>query len=169
MIVFLRRLVERYQILHLLNAWRTAQAQLQTISRPLLWMRAAFFDDPSSESLGRLHIHRIIQRNESLQRCVRANAPQRANLAAGSVKRGHRGVGNRPPPEGVQAAAIAILSCACRPGALAVERSLPKSRWLRRVHGGSADLVTQKPAQGQGLVAYHLRFQPKTGTAGQQP
>ena len=128
------RLEQRHDVPHLLAVGGGRHRQSRSPKRrPLLGRRAALLDDPPGQGLGRLDVDRIVQRHERLQRRVRADAADGADLAARGVERRHRRVRDRPPPEGVQAAAVAVLARAGRPGPLAVEGRLPQARRLRRV------------------------------------
>ena len=99
--------------------------------------------------------HRVVQRHERLQRRVRA-APGGSCRSRGWARRTSAidGYGHRPPPEGVEPAAVAVLAVAGRLGALAVERRLPQAVRLRRIDRRAAHLAAQQPADRQRLVAH---------------
>ena len=92
-----------------------------------------------------------------------------AELAARGVEGRHRGIRSGPPPEGVEGAAVAVVAHARGPGPLAVEGGLPEAVGLRRVDRRTAHLVAQQAAQGQGLVADHLRLEAIPGRPCQEP
>ena len=137
--------VERDEGLDLLGPRRPAQAELQAVAGAGCDARTPLAHDPPRQGLGGLDVDRVVQGHERLERRIGPDPPDRADLAAGGVERGHRGIGNGPPPEGVEPAAVAVLALAGRPGALAVERRLPQARragagrrWARRSCGSRA-------------------------------
>ena len=146
--------VEGDQGLDLLGPGRPAQAELQAVASAGRDGRTPVADDPPRQGLGGLDINRIIQGHERLERRVGPHPADRADLAAGGVEHGHRGIRNGPPPERVKAAAVTVLALARRPGALAVEGGLPQARpagagrrWARRACG-SRDRSRPGPGRG---------------------
>src|SRR6185369_12050481 len=103
-----------------------------------------------------------------LQWCIRANAPNRAELPARGVEVHHRWMQGGPPDEGVDPSPKAIFSLALLP-LLVVVRQVPDTGRLRWKHTRSADLAAEDAARGKRNIANRLRGEPETCPARNQP
>ena len=83
-------------------------AELEGERDPFRQRVPALRQDASAECLRRLHVDRIVERHQRLERRVRPHAANRADLAAGGVECHERRVRRRPSPRGVEATTIAV-------------------------------------------------------------
>ena len=91
------------------NAWRKAKAIRSAVRA------AALAHDPRGQHPRRLHVGRIVQQHQGLQRRVRPWPLDRAFLAGRGVEGQQAGMQERPLPEGVQPAAILVLAVIGQP------------------------------------------------------
>ena len=80
------------------------EALLESALKPIT-DRAARQGHPASQRLGGLDVHRVMEGDQGLQRCVGALTPNLADLAIGCSEGGHPGGVVRAAPTRVQARA----------------------------------------------------------------
>src|SRR6266852_5434959 len=125
--------IEFHEPGYLLWLGRANQAETKRKARFLFRTAAAFAHNAAGQRLSRLDINRIVQRYKSLHGSIAANAFDGSGLPTRRVEGRHGRIRNRPPPKGVQTAAIAVLAFAGRPSAFAIEGGLPQAVGLRRI------------------------------------
>ena len=110
-------------------------------------------EGPFGEGAGGLHVGRVVERRERVERRVRARGLHDAGRARLGVEEHRRP--DDPPPEDVEAAAVEGLAVVLPVALVAEGGLLPDSRGLVGVHGGAAGFVHEEAARGEGLVAEH--------------
>src|SRR5262245_22012550 len=103
----LPRCEELLQSVELRRRRRPGSAQTERPGESGAGAAARFLQGAARQAGGHLEVRRVVQRRQRLQRRVRARALHDAHLAAGRVERGEGRVDRRPPPVGVQGAAVA--------------------------------------------------------------
>ena len=114
---------------------------------------------------------RIVERDEGLQRCVRAFAPHARGLAARGVENVQRRRRRGALPERVEAATVerlATVAFVIARGAPRHGDGLPDPLGLVGLHARAADLSDEKPTGREGGIADHLTVHPETRAAREQ-
>ena len=98
--------------------------------------------------------------------CARAHD---AALAARRIEVRHARRRHRALPERVEAAPVELLAVVLHVVARSVWSAPPTTRRLIRLHRRPAELLDQQAGHRERLIAHHLRRQPETRSASQQP
>ena len=121
----------------------------------------------------RLHVSRIVQQHQRLQRRVGAGAARGAFFAIRRVERVQRRGRGSALPERVHAAPVKIRARARRISLrgidVAIRGLFPQPFGLIGEHARSTEPLDQQAADRERVVANHLRRQPEARPAGQQP